>query len=216
VTALPAATGLAAPLAEPPLDPSGDEARSLLRGELAHSEYHDTNLIERIENWIGRLFDDSVGAAADVPLLGTFAAILIGLLLAVGVGLLVSRARRTARARAERGAALTGEAVTAAELRTRAEAALAEGRYDDALVDAYRALALRQVERGRIEDLPQATAHELAAGLAAEFPAQRAGVERSADLFDAVLYGDHPATREQALDVLALDDELSGRRERVR
>lgn len=216
MTALSSPPAPAAPLAEPPLDPSGDEARSLLRGELANPEYHDTNLIERIENWIARLFDDSVGAASDVPLLGTFAAILIGLLLAVGVGLLVSRARRTARARAERGPALTGEAVSAADLRSRAEAALADGRYDDALVDAYRALALRQVERGRIEDLPQATAHELAAGLAAEFPAQRAGVERSADLFDAVLYGDHPATREQAVDVLVLDDELSGRRERVR
>lgn len=203
-------------LTDPPLDPSGDEARSLLRGELAEPEYNDTNLIERIEHWVARLFDDSVGAAADLPVLGTFAAILIGLLLAVGVGLLVSRARRTARARTDRGPALTGEVVTAAELRTRAEAALAEGRYDDALLDAYRALALRQVERGRIEDLPQATAHELATGLAAEFPAQGGPVERSADLFDSVLYGDHPATREQAAEVLALDDELSGRRERVR
>ncbi len=106
--------------------------------------------------------------------------------------------------------------ITAAALRARAEAALAEGRFGDALVDAYRALAVRQVERGRIEDLPQATAHELAAGLGLEFPAQRLLIDRSADLFDSVLYGDHPATREQAIDVLALDDELSGRRERVR
>ena len=203
-------------LSDPPLDPSGDEARSLLRGELAKAEYNDTNLIERIEHWVRRLFDDSVGAAADLPAIGTFAAILVGLLLAVGIGLLVSRARRTARARTDRAPALTGEVVSAAELRSRAEAALAEGRYDDALLDGYRALALRQVERGRIEDLPQATAHELAGGLAAEFPAQRHLVERSADLFDSVLYGDHPATREQAADVLGLDDELSGRRERVR
>jgi len=203
-------------LSDPPLDPSGDEARSLLRGELAKAEYNDTNLIERIEHWVRRLFDDSVGAAADLPAIGTFAAILVGLLLAVGIGLLVSRARRSARARTDRAPALTGEMVSAAELRTRAEAALAEGRYDDALLDGYRALALRQVERGRIEDLPQATAHELAGGLAAEFPAQRHLVERSADLFDSVLYGDHPATREQAADVLGLDDELSGRRERVR
>ncbi|MDZ5621890.1 DUF4129 domain-containing protein [Nocardioides bizhenqiangii] len=203
-------------LADPPLDPSADEARSLLRQELANPEYHDTNLVERIQNWLGRLFDDSVGAAADIPPLGTFAAIVILLLIVVAIGLLVSRARRTARARGDRAPALTDEVVTAAALRQRAEAALAEGRYDDALVDAYRALAVRQVERGRIEDLPQATAHELAAGLGVEFPAQRHLVDRSADLFDAVLYGDHPASREQALDVLALDDELAGRRERVR
>ncbi|RHW27117.1 DUF4129 domain-containing protein [Nocardioides immobilis] len=208
----------AAPLlvADPPLDPSGEEARSLLRRELARPEYHDANLVERIGNWIRRRFDDGVGAAQDVPPIGTFAAIVVGLLILTGVVMLVSRARRTARARADRSPALTGEVITAAALRARAEAALTGGRFDDALVDAFRALAVRQVERGRIEDLPQATAHELAAGLGAEFPAQRHLIDRSADLFDSVLYGDHPATREQAVDTLALDDELSGRRERAR
>ncbi|UMG93439.1 DUF4129 domain-containing protein [Nocardioides sp. TF02-7] len=73
---------------------------------------------------------------------------------------------------------------------------------------------MRQVERDRVEDLPQATAHELASALGAEFPAHRHLLDRSADLFDAVLYGHRPATREQALDVLALDDELAGRRAR--
>jgi hypothetical protein len=203
-------------LAEPPLDPSGDEARSLLRQELANPDYHDANLIERIQRWVERLFENGAEAARNVPPLGTFAAIVVGLLIVVGIGLLVSRARSTARARTERAPALTGEAITAAALRARADAAFTEGRFDDALVDAYRALAVRQVERGRIEDLPQATAHELAAGLGIEFPAQRHLVDRSADLFDSVLYGDHPATREQAVDVLALDDELGGRRERVR
>lgn len=197
---------------DPPLDPSDDEGRSLLRRELAKPDYHDTNLLERLQHWIERRFDDGVGAAERIPSLGWFAALVVGVLLVAGIGLLVSRARRTARATAERAPALTGEVVTAAELRARAEAALAEGRHDDALVDGYRALALRQVERGRIEDLPQATAHELAGALGTAFPAQRHLVDRSADLFDAVLYGDHPASLEQALDVLALDDELAGRR----
>lgn len=188
----------------------------MLRQELANPDYHDANLIERIQRWVERLFENGAEAARDVPPLATFAAIVVGLLIVVGIGLLVSRARSTARARTERAPALTGEAVTAAALRARADAAFTEGRFDDALVDAYRALAVRQVERGRIEDLPQATAHELAAGLGIEFPAQRHLVDRSADLFDSVLYGDHPATREQAVDVLALDDELGGRRERVR
>ena len=203
-------------LADPPLDPSADEARSLLRQELTKPDYNAANLIERVERWIRRLFEDGAEAARDLPPLGTFAAIVVGLLLAVGIGLLVSRVRRTARARTERAPALAGEVITAAGLRARADSAFAERRYDDALVDGYRALAVRQVERGRIEDQPQATAHELAARLGIEFPAQRHLVDRSADLFDAVLYGDRPATPEQAADVLALDDELGGRRERVR
>jgi hypothetical protein len=209
VTALLPAVALR--LADPPLDPSGDEARALLRRELAKPEYNETDLVERIQRWLSRLIDDGVGAAHDFPPLGTFAAIVVFLLLASGAGLLVSRARRTAGSRADRAPALTDEGISAAQLRSRAEAALAEGRHDDALVDGFRALAVRQVERGRIEDLPQATAHELAAALGGEFPAQRPRVELTADLFDAVLYGDHPATREQAVEVLALDDELAGR-----
>ena len=65
---------------------------------------------------------------------------------------------------------LTDEAITAAELRARAEAALAEGRHEDALVDGFRALAVRQVERGRLDDTPGATAHEVAGVLAREYP----------------------------------------------
>ena len=35
------------PLADPPLAPSGDEGRSLLRRELLHPEYHRDNMLER-------------------------------------------------------------------------------------------------------------------------------------------------------------------------
>ena len=35
---------------------------------------------------------------------------------------------------------------------------------------------------------------------------------RSADLFDATLYGDRPATRDDASAVLGLDDTLAGAR----
>ena len=94
------------------------------------------------------------------------------------------------------------------QLRTRAERALAEGRHADAVVEGFRALTVRQVERGRLDDLPGATAHEVAAALAASHPEARGAVDRTAALFDAVRYGDRPATREQAAEVLALDDAL--------
>ena len=35
-------------LSDPPLDPSGDEARSWLRQELLHPEYHQQNVVERL------------------------------------------------------------------------------------------------------------------------------------------------------------------------
>ena len=71
---------------------------------------------------------------------------------------------------------------------------------------------MRQVERGRLDDTPGTTAQEAARALAGEYPGLRARFGGSAELFDAVIYGDRSATRDQAADVLELDDELGGRR----
>jgi hypothetical protein len=76
------------------------------------------------------------------------------------------------------------------------------------LVDGFRAVAVRAIERGRIEDQPGATAHELAAALAGEFPSLSDAIGLSAGWFDLVLYGDRVATLPQAEATLALDHEL--------
>ncbi|HWM01873.1 MAG TPA: DUF4129 domain-containing protein [Actinophytocola sp.] len=196
-------------LLDPPLDPTPDEARSALRRELLKPEYYDDNLVERLITWLRRQLDKGVEAAVDLPPLQTFAAMLIAVLLVGALVWLVRRARGSARAPRDKQSVLTDEAITAAELRARAEAALADGRHEDALVDAFRALAVRQVERGRLDDTPGATAHEVAGVLAREYPDRGQRVDTAAVLFDSVLYGDRPATREQALDVLTLDEDLA-------
>ncbi len=195
-------------LADPPLTPGGEEAHDLVRRELLHPEYHQDNVILRLIGWLSRLLDRGLTAAQGTPPLTTFAAMVVAVLLVVAVVWLVSRARRTQHLPTAGRAALTEEIVSAAELRARAEAALADGRYADALVDAFRAAAVRQVERDRIDDLPGATAHEVALALAAAYPDQGTDVHRCASLFDLVLYGGRPATRDQAEDVLGLDDRL--------
>lgn len=197
--------------ADPPLDPSGDEARRLLREELAKPDYQNTNLPQQIIDWIQRRITGSFGAAQDAPALSTAVAIVVALLLTAALLLVVSRARRTARAERREAPALTDEVVSADELRARAEAALAAGDPSIALIEAFRALALRQVELQRIDDIPQATAHELARALAARFADHVDAVHRAADLFDLTLYGERPASADQARRMLALDDTLGGR-----
>jgi hypothetical protein len=199
-------------LLEPPLDPSGEEARSLLRRELAHPEYHDRHLLQQLAAWVDRLVDGTIDAASRTPPLSTFAAMVAFLLLGLGLAWLVSRARRTARAEHDHPVLVADEVVSATELRTRAERALAEGRTGDAVVDGFRALAVGEVERGRLEDLPGATAHEVASALAAAHPDQRQRVDATAALFDAVLYGDRPALPDQAAGVLELGDQLARER----
>ena len=196
----------------PPLDPSGDEGRSLLRTELLHSEYHRQNLWQRLLDWLGRLFDRAVGAASGLSWFSLFVALLIGVLLLAGLLVVLSRLRRDRRERVRPAALLPDDRPSAAELRRRAEHSLTEGRHQDAVVDGFRALAARQIERGRLDDQPGATAHEVAARLAASYPQEGTRVGRTADLFDATLYGDRPATRDDAGAVLELDDTLAGTR----
>ena len=200
------------PLAtEPPLDPGGDEARRLLQRELVRPEYHERSLVEEVLDWVDRFVNGTIDAATGAPPLSTFLAMLAFLLLALALGWLLSRARGSARVSRDRAVLRPDEVVTAAELRRRAEQALAEGRHADAVVEGFRALAVRQVERGRLDDLPGATAHEVAVALGTAHPAARGAVDGTAALFDAVRYGDRPATREQAVGVLQLDDALGGR-----
>ena len=137
---------------------------------------------------------------------------LIFLLLLGGLVWLLSRTRGTRRARVGSGPVLDDPVVSAAQLRARAEAALADGRTEQALVDGFRALTVRQVERGRLEESPGATAHEVALSLATRFPQHGERVGDNARLFDLVLYGDRPASTDQATNVLRLDDELAAAR----
>jgi hypothetical protein len=196
----------------PPLQPSGEEGRHLLREELIHGEYHRQQLVQRILDWLARRLEGGVGAASGTSALTTVVTMFVVAVLVVGLVLLVTRVRRDRRRQARSGQVLTEGRVSSGELRRRAEEALAAGRYADAVTDAYRALAVRQVERGRLADQPGATAHEVAVSLSTTYPAQGALVGRTADLFDATLYGDRAAGREDAAGVLALDDELAGAR----
>jgi hypothetical protein len=199
-------------LTDPPLDTPPDEARSTLRRELLRPEYHDQNVVQRVLEEVQRQVARALEAASGAPPLSTFAALVVFAGLILLLGWLVSRARRTTGGRREERPVLTVEVVSADELRARAEAALASGRNEDAVVDGFRAVVVRQVERGRLPDAPGATAHEVADALGAEFPHALDQVVAGGRLFDAVLYGDRPATAEQATSVLALDDQLLARR----
>jgi hypothetical protein len=194
---------------DPPLTPSGEEGRDWLRRELLHPDYHRRNLLQETVTWLQRQVDRGVDAASHAPPLSTFAAMVVLLLLVGGLAWLLSRARRTVRQQRAPGPVLGADAPTAGELRARAELALVEGRHEDALVDAFRAVAVRQAERGRLEDAPGATAHEVAGALVAEYPDQTQRVEDCARLFDEVRYGERRATRAQATAVLSLDDALA-------
>jgi len=194
----------------PPLTPSGAEGRSLLRAELLKKEYHDQHLFQRLLAWLGRLLDRTVGAASGSSPAIVLVTMVLAALLLIGLALVLSRVGRDRRVRQRFESVLPDDRPSASSLRRRAEQALAEQRYDDALLDAFRALTARQIEQGALDDQPGLTAHEVALRLAATHPPLADGVRRGADLFDATRYGHRPATHDDAVTVLALDDSLVG------
>ena len=189
--------------------PDPDSGRELLRDELAKQEYHRESLLERVIGWVMDKFDALGNAASGAGSLSTFAAVLVAVAL---IGLLIyviPRIRRTRSAAAATDRSVLQDAEAgAAQLRSRAEMALAEGHLEAALGDAYRALAKRMVERGTIQLTVGSTAHELADRMAQRFPDVAERLFAAADDFDAVVYGDHPAARIDVQRVLDLDDEL--------
>ncbi|WP_237448247.1 DUF4129 domain-containing protein [Nocardioides flavescens] len=191
-----------------PLDPSGSDARSALRRELLRPEYRERDVVQQVLTWLDRVVQSGLDAASTAPPLSTLAAMVLLVALVAVLAWLVSQARRTARTAAGPRAVLTDEVVTAAQLRERAERALAAGRAEEAVVEGFRCLTVRQVERGRLAEDPGATAHEVATQLAAQFTAAATPLTTAAAAFDAVLYGDRPASTDQARAVLDLDDEL--------
>lgn len=195
-----------------PLTPSPDDARSELRRELLRPEYNEQNLLDRVLRWVDRRLGDLLDAASGAPPLTTLAAMIVLVALVAATAWLVSRQRLSARTSERAGSVLGEEQVSADQLRRRAEQALAQERYGEAVVDGFRALALRQVERDRLDDAPGLTAQDVARSLAAEFSDRAHAVGAAARLFDEVLYGDRAATLSQATEVLALDDALAVRR----
>lgn len=199
-------------LREPPLTPEPAEAEQLLREELDGGSYAGTSVLEALRDWLQGFFEAGSGAADGASQVQTVMSWLSALVLLGVVVYLLTRVRASRAAATGRGRSLFGEeVVSAAVLRARAEAALAQGRFADAVVDGYRALALRQIEDDQVDDVPGATAQEVGRMLAGAFPAEAAEVRGSAALFDAVLYGGRDAVAEQAAAVLRLDDRLPGR-----
>ncbi len=198
-------------LLDVPVDPTPAEARSWLRREMLDPDYHQGDLLQRILRWIGRVLDDGIAVAERTPPLSLFAAMLVVLGLVLGLVWLLGRADRSPGRRPGETPLVDDPSLTAEQLRSRAEAAYAEGRWEDALVDAFRATATRQAERGRLEDLPALTAHEVGEALAAAHPDRTTQVREVTRHFDEVLYGDRAGEQAWADAALALDDALARR-----
>lgn len=190
------------------LDPTPAQARQWLSDELRGADYQDpwlTSVIRWVLDHLRALFDGASGANSAVsPVITVVVALVV---IALIVWVLPKVRRESAVARTD-GAVLDDLTITAGTYRKLAAQALAEGRYDDAVLDGFRAIAKDTNDRTLLDDAPSRTAHEVSLALAPPFPDHADRLAQAADVFDAVRYGHRRATADQAGQVQRLDTEL--------
>lgn len=189
------------------IKPGPGPARSWVEQELSRREYHQS-LVEQLLGWLQELWERLQGSALDASPLSTGAAVLALAVVAVLAGLLVSRARREPSRQVSRDGVLGPGTVSAERHREAALAALAGGSFGEAVVEAFRAVAARAVERGLLQERPGLTAHELAEALAPVFPVHAPALRGAATRFDLVFYGGEQSSEADARTVLDLDEAL--------
>lgn len=190
------------------LDPTPGQARQWLSDELRGPDYQDpwlTSVIRWVLDHLRMLFDGVSGANSAVSPVITVLVALVMIALIVWV---LPKVRRESAVAQSDGAVLDDLTVTAGKYRMLAAQALAEGRYDDAVLDGFRAIAKDTSDRTLLDDAPSRTAHEVSLALAPRFPDHADRLAQAADVFDAVRYGHRRATAEKAGQVQRLDTEL--------
>ena len=191
------------------LDPTPAEARRWLSDELHGSDYHDPWLdsaIRWILDQIGKLLDGANHLANSG--LSPVITVLVALVAIALVVWVLPKVRREPFLDRPGGPVLVDPTITASTYRNLAARAFADGRYDDAVLDGFRAIAKDMSDRTLLDDAPGRTAHEVSLELAQPFPDHARRLAQSADIFDAVRYGHRRATADQAGQVLQLDAEL--------
>ena len=191
------------------LEPTPGQARSWLEEELRSATYHQTSLLDRLLTWVQDRLADAASSSADLSGAPTVVTVVVALLVVGLVAWVLPRVRRERSTRRPAGTVLEDPRVTAAQYRDRAAEARRAGRYADAVLDSYRAIARDMSDRTLLDDAPGLTAHEVSVAVAREFPARSGELARAADLFDAVRYGSGTAGPQDADAVAELDATLA-------
>jgi hypothetical protein len=189
------------------LDPTPAQARNWLRQELHGSEYQSPWL-DSLSRWIADQLGKLLEGASNLAGLSPVITVLIALAVIALLVWVLPKVRRERVAAVSGGAVLDDERITPRLSRDLAAEALVHGRFDDAVLDGFRAIAKDMSDRQVLNDAPGRTAHEVSMALASPFPDHAERLAGAGDLFDSVRYGHRHANAYQAGQIQDLDAEL--------
>ncbi len=193
------------------LSPTPGQARSWLERELQGPDYQ-SSWLDSVLRWVADQLGKILDGASHLGGLSPVITVLLALTVTALLVWILSRVRREPALSARQGAVLEDTAITPRDYRALVAQAIREGRYDDAVLDGFRAIAKDMSDRGLLDDAPGRTAHEVSAALAPPFPDHADRLAAAANLFDSVRYGHRRPSSQQAGQIQDLDAELSGSR----
>jgi hypothetical protein len=189
------------------LDIDRDAAHDAAQRELDKPSYPKASLTERLTNWLDELLYRIMAEGSSVPG-GWFTITVLLVLLTVAVVVAVRVARRTMRTARGRAALFGGAELTSAAHRATAEQHAAQGDWASAIRHRLRAVARHLEETTVLDPAPGRTATELARDAGAAVPGLLGQLQRAADTFNDVTYGERPGTAAGYQLVVELDDHL--------
>jgi len=192
----------------PTIDIDRDAAHEAAQRELGKPIYPKASLTERIIDWLEELLYKLAAEGSSVPG-GWFTLSILLLLVAIAVVVAVRIARRTMRTNRGGRYALFGEhELSAAEHRATAQQYAAGGNWSAAVRHRLRAVARQLEEDAVLDPVPGRTATELARDAGRAIPDLAAELQRAADAFNDVTYGERPGTEPAYRMIADLDDHL--------
>ena len=190
------------------LNPTPPEARTWLRQELHRADYQ-SSWLDSASRWISEQLRKLIEGAGNLSGVSPAITALIAVIVIALLVWVLPRVRREPVAARAGDAVLDDLTITSRRYRDLSAQALREQRYDDAVLDGFRAIAKDMSDRGVLDDSPGRTAHEVSLALTSPFPKHGERLVRAGDLFDSVRYGHHRSDAAHARQVVDLDAELS-------
>jgi hypothetical protein len=195
----------------PTIDIDRDAAHEAAQHELGKPIYPKASLTERLMDWIDELLYKLANAGSSVPG-GWLTLSVLSILLAIAIVVAVRIARRSMRTNRGGTYSLFGEhELSAAEHRATAEQYAAAGNWSAAIRHRLRAVARQLEESSVLDPIPGRTATELARDAGRAIPNLATELNRAAEAFNDVTYGERPGTEPAYRMIADLDDHLRSR-----
>lgn len=178
-----------------------------MKQELQGSDYRSPWL-DSVGRWILDRLGNLLEGARRLSEISPAVTVLMALVVVALLVWILPRVRRERVVARPGGSVLEDPTITSRLYRDLAAQAIRDGRYDDAVLDGFRAIARDLSDRRVLHDAPGRTAHEVSLELAQPFPDHADRLARAADLFDSVRYGHRHASASQAEQMHLLDADL--------